>query len=175
MRRATSSCRRRKLSASIDLPRRLSWFHQPKRQASPCLSGTFGASLTRGYWQTRPEPRSGRDGTLHPYFRPHSAPFEYSRLSSPFVGQTKPTVALATQQTNECPPMTSQWCYTRDGRMTFGPVTWQELKRMALTGELLPSDVVGPIGMVTTMRAGKVAGLWRPFDSSEVVIRLTSH
>jgi hypothetical protein len=44
--------------------------------------------------------------------------------------------------------------------MTFGPVTWQELKQMASTGELLPSDVVGPIGMATTVRAGKVEGLF---------------
>jgi hypothetical protein len=59
--------------------------------------------------------------------------------------------------------------------MTFGPVTWQELKQMASTGELLPSDVVGPIGMARTVRAGKVAGLFgeegedHPFNASGVV------
>ena len=56
--------------------------------------------------------------------------------------------------------MAIHWCYTRDGRTSFGPVTWQGLKRMASTGELLPSDVVGHVGMPRSMRAGGVAGLF---------------
>ena len=58
--------------------------------------------------------------------------------------------------------MSTHWCYTRDGRTTFGPVTWGELRRMAATGELLPSDVVGHVGMPRSMRAGGVAGLFAP-------------
>lgn len=58
--------------------------------------------------------------------------------------------------------MSTHWCYTRDGRTTFGPVTWRELRRMASKGELLPSDVVGHVGMPRSMRAGSVAGLFAP-------------
>ena len=58
--------------------------------------------------------------------------------------------------------MSTHWCYTRDGRTTFGPVTWRELRRMASTGELLPSDVVGHVGMPKSMRAEGVAGLFAP-------------
>jgi hypothetical protein len=58
--------------------------------------------------------------------------------------------------------MSTHWCYTRDGRTTFGPVTWRELRRMASAGELLPSDVVGHVGMPKSMRAGGVAGLFAP-------------
>ena len=58
--------------------------------------------------------------------------------------------------------MSIHWCYTRDGRTTFGPVTWRELRRMALKSELLPSDVVGHVGMPKSMRAGSVPGLFAP-------------
>ncbi len=58
--------------------------------------------------------------------------------------------------------MSTHWCYTRDGRTTFGPVTWRELRQMASTGELLPSDVVGHVGMPRSMRAGGVARLFDP-------------
>ncbi len=50
--------------------------------------------------------------------------------------------------------------------MTFGPVTWQELRRIASTGELLPSDAVGHVGMPKSMRAGRVPGLFAPNDQS---------
>lgn len=64
--------------------------------------------------------------------------------------------------------MTTRWCFTRDGRITFGPVTWQELRRMASKGDLLPSDVVGHVGMAHPVRAGDVAGLFgRLSDASE--------
>lgn len=56
----------------------------------------------------------------------------------------------------------TQWCYTRDGRTTFAPVTWRELRRLASNGELSPSDVVGPVGMPTSMRAASVPGLFAP-------------
>lgn len=55
---------------------------------------------------------------------------------------------------------TTRWCYTRDGRMTFGPVSWEELRRMASKGELLPSDLVGHVGMARPLEAGDVAGLF---------------
>jgi len=58
-------------------------------------------------------------------------------------------------------PMTAtDLCYSRDGRTTLGPVTWQELRRLAAIGELLPSDVVGPIGMPHSMKAASVPGLF---------------
>ena len=56
--------------------------------------------------------------------------------------------------------MSTHWCYTRDGRTTFGPVTWQDLMRMASTDELLRSDVIGQIGMARSIRAGSVPGLF---------------
>ena len=56
--------------------------------------------------------------------------------------------------------MSTHWCYTRDGRTSFGPVTRRVLRRMASTGELLPTDVVGHVGMPKSMRAGSVAGLF---------------
>jgi len=58
--------------------------------------------------------------------------------------------------------MSTHWCYTRDGRTTFGPVNWRELRRMASTDELLPSDVVGHVGMPKSMWAGGVVGLFAP-------------
>ncbi len=64
--------------------------------------------------------------------------------------------------------MSTHWYYTRDGRMTFGPVTWQELRRMASTGELLPSDVVGHVGMRKSTRAGRVAQLFTPIEPSRL-------
>ncbi len=51
--------------------------------------------------------------------------------------------------------------------MTFGPVTWQELREMATSRELLPSDVVGQIGMARTMRAGTVSGLFDLLGGSD--------
>lgn len=60
--------------------------------------------------------------------------------------------------------MSTHWCYTRDGRTSFGPVTWQELRQMAEKGELLPTDVVGHVGMPRSMRAGTVPGLFAPED-----------
>ena len=58
--------------------------------------------------------------------------------------------------------MSTHWCYTRDGRTTFGPVTWDELKHMASKGKLLPSDVVGHVGMPKSMMAGGVSDLFAP-------------
>jgi len=51
--------------------------------------------------------------------------------------------------------------------MTFGPVTWQELREMATSRELLPSDVVGQIGMARTMRARTVSGLFDLLGGSD--------
>lgn len=69
--------------------------------------------------------------------------------------------------------MSTPWCYTRDGRTTFGPVTWQDLVRMASTDELLPSDVIGQIGTARSIRAGSVPGLFassgQPISSAETI------
>ncbi len=58
--------------------------------------------------------------------------------------------------------MSSYWYYSRDGRISFGPLTWQELMRMASTGEFLPSDVVVHVERAKSMRAGTVPGLFAP-------------
>src|SRR4051794_16088579 len=63
--------------------------------------------------------------------------------------------------------MTRQWCYTRNGRITLGPVSFQELRRMVQTGQLRPTDVVGEVGMRYPRRAGDVEGLFVSEEGSE--------
>jgi len=58
--------------------------------------------------------------------------------------------------------MPTDWYYTRNGRVTLGPFTSRKLKHMASTGQLLPTDVVGKIGMEKAVRAQKVNWLFKP-------------
>jgi len=46
--------------------------------------------------------------------------------------------------------------------MTFCPVTWQELMRMASTGELLQSDLVVHVRMTKSLGTGSVPSLFVP-------------
>ena len=58
--------------------------------------------------------------------------------------------------------MASTWLSTRDGRTMEGPWTSKELKRLAATGQLLPSDSVRRVGAGKLMLARRVKGLFVP-------------
>jgi antitoxin component YwqK of YwqJK toxin-antitoxin module len=56
--------------------------------------------------------------------------------------------------------MTQQWYYTSDGQTNVGPVSTAELKRLARTGKLAPTDMVQMAGMSKWVPAVKVKGLF---------------
>jgi len=61
--------------------------------------------------------------------------------------------------------MNEPWYYSRD-RVRAGPVSGSELKRMAMSGELSPMDMVWKQGMTNWVPAGKTKGLFK----SELVV-----
>jgi hypothetical protein len=60
--------------------------------------------------------------------------------------------------------MSTQWFFAKDGSKgkMHGPVTARELKRLAATGELLPTDRVKRDGREKSVSAGRVKGLFGP-------------
>jgi GYF domain 2 len=52
----------------------------------------------------------------------------------------------------------AEWYYTRNNQQ-MGPVSWDELRQLASTGLLHPTDMVWKEGMVDWQRSGKVDGL----------------
>ena len=56
--------------------------------------------------------------------------------------------------------MTQHWYYTTDGRTHVGPVTTSELKRLARSGTLAPTDLVQMAGVPKWLPAAKVKGLF---------------
>ena len=56
--------------------------------------------------------------------------------------------------------MTQQWYYTSDGQTNVGPVTTDELRRLARTGKLAPTDMVQMAGVPKWVPAAKVKGLF---------------
>ncbi len=58
--------------------------------------------------------------------------------------------------------MPTQWYLTRGGGRMYGPVTGRELKRLAASGELAPTDRVKKDGMVKSVSARRVKGLFAP-------------
>ncbi len=54
--------------------------------------------------------------------------------------------------------MANQWHYTCKGK-EMGPIAPAELKRLAETGSLLPTDLVWKDGMADWVRAGSLKGL----------------
>ena len=58
--------------------------------------------------------------------------------------------------------MPSQWYYKQVGREMVGPCTARELKQMASSGQLLPTDRVHREGMMKPVRARRVKGLFAP-------------
>jgi hypothetical protein len=54
--------------------------------------------------------------------------------------------------------MANEWHYTKDGQR-FGPVSGQQLKELAATGQLGPDDLVWKEGMKQWLPASKVKGL----------------
>jgi hypothetical protein len=55
--------------------------------------------------------------------------------------------------------MESQWYYSKAGQQ-FGPITAEQLKRMATTRELAPTDLVWKDGMANWVAASTVQGLF---------------
>jgi hypothetical protein len=58
--------------------------------------------------------------------------------------------------------MPTQWFYSLDGRMMLGPCTSLEMKRLASTGQILPTYRVKRKGRVKTVMARNVKGLFPP-------------
>jgi len=58
--------------------------------------------------------------------------------------------------------MASEWFYTRDGKSKAGPVASAQLKALARSGQLLPTDMVWKEGMAQ----------WKPQDDDESAINL---
>jgi hypothetical protein len=58
--------------------------------------------------------------------------------------------------------MPSQWFYSMDGRMMLGPCTAVEMKRLAATGQILPTYRVRRKGREKTVMARNVKGLFAP-------------
>jgi GYF domain 2 len=67
--------------------------------------------------------------------------------------------------------MADQWHYTCKGKET-GPVATAELKRLAATGSLRPTDLVWKDGMADWVRAGSLTGLFP--DSAAITARVVS-
>jgi hypothetical protein len=55
--------------------------------------------------------------------------------------------------------MASQWYYARNG-VRFGPVSGQQLKQLAATGELLPQDLLWKEGLPDWRPARAAKGLF---------------
>jgi GYF domain 2 len=62
----------------------------------------------------------------------------------------------------EEPPMQKKWLYSRDGRVMLGPCTSKELKQLASTGQLLPTDKVRSESMEKAVMARRIRGLFAP-------------
>ena len=56
--------------------------------------------------------------------------------------------------------MTQEWYYTTDGQTHLGPVSTDELKRLARSGKLAPTDMVQMAGVPKWVPAAKVKGLF---------------
>ncbi len=68
--------------------------------------------------------------------------------------------------------MSTQWYFTREGMETIGPCSSRELRRMASSGQLLPTDKVRKEGMEKPVRARRLKGLFTPAagkDGTETV------
>lgn len=57
--------------------------------------------------------------------------------------------------------MSDKWYFVRDG-ITYGPVSGQELKRVATAGKLLATNLVWREGMDKRVPARAVKGLFEP-------------
>lgn len=63
--------------------------------------------------------------------------------------------------------MPNRWYFARAGGKLFGPVTGRELKRLAATGGLAPTDRVKKDGMAKSVSAARVKGLFAPAAGAE--------
>ena len=71
--------------------------------------------------------------------------------------------------------MPTQWFYSHCGEKVIGPVSSRELKTLAASGELLPTDRVRKHRMVQPVRASRIKGLFAPPSADEAcVVQLSS-
>jgi len=56
--------------------------------------------------------------------------------------------------------MSTQWFFTRNGGNKVGPVSSRELKRLASTGQLQPTDRIQKTGMEKMVAASRLKGLF---------------
>lgn len=63
----------------------------------------------------------------------------------------------------------SDWYYTRDGKQKIGPLTTAQLRELARSGQLLPSDMVKREGMPKWEQAAHVKGLFDETDQAPTV------
>jgi len=55
-----------------------------------------------------------------------------------------------------------QWFYSHCGEKVVGPVTSRELKNLACSGDILPTDRVRRHPMVQPVTASRIKGLFAP-------------
>lgn len=65
--------------------------------------------------------------------------------------------------------MSDQWLYTKGGKQT-GPVSGTDLRRLASTGQLSPSDQVWKEGMPNWVRVETIKGLFVAANAVPVVV-----
>jgi hypothetical protein len=58
--------------------------------------------------------------------------------------------------------MSNQWYFTQNGGEMLGPCTSKELKILASSGKLLPTDTIRKEGMEKPVRARRLKGLFTP-------------
>ncbi len=61
--------------------------------------------------------------------------------------------------------MAAEWHYSKEGQ-EFGPISSSELKALAVSGRLSPTDAIWKNGMTERRQAGSVKGLFSPPQSS---------
>lgn len=61
--------------------------------------------------------------------------------------------------------MAAEWFYAKDGRQ-LGPITWEQLYELAITGSVLPTDLVWRQGMPQWSQARTIPGLIAPAMAS---------
>src|SRR4051794_23964580 len=64
------------------------------------------------------------------------------------------------------PAMTSDWFYTQQGKAAPAPIPAAQLRQLALTGQLQPTDLVWQDGMPNWVPASSVKGLFAPASTS---------
>src|SRR4051794_31430046 len=81
----------------------------------------------------------------------------------PTVGADFPAAAFEKKDSS----MPIHWYFTQDGPTLRGPVTGRALKHLASTGRLLPTHRVRKEGMISSVEARRVKGLFPPLEADK--------